>query len=139
MRDAAKKGVLPQAGWNVLIDSGDLVEIYGLPYYFDRVDPDHLVTFRPPLGSETGDFMIHGADGWPRKPNVDEVGILWREGNLKFREKPLSSEIRQYARAQELDAAQARAMDKGAEFRMALCRRFDASHGVSRMWRSRHL
>lgn len=122
-----ENSVLPHSSWNVRLEPGEPVEVCGLPYYFDRVDPDGLFTFRPPLGSDAGEFMVHGSDGRPRKPNAEQLSIMWREGSLKFRGKPLSDDVRRHARAQELDATQAHAMDKRAPFRMAICRRFDAN------------
>ena len=47
-------------------EKGDPVEILGRDYYFERVDPDHAVTYRAPYGASYPDFMAHmkelGAD-----------------------------------------------------------------------------
>lgn len=115
------------ADWNLDVEAGDPVYIFSQPYIFERVDPDHAVTFRSPSGSGAGDFMIEGADGCPRKPFVNEVGALMAAGDLIWRDKPLSTEARRFSRAQKLDAAQARAMDPKSQFRMAIVRRFDAN------------
>ena len=72
----------PQAEWNILIDPGDEVVLFGDHYFFDRVDPDGAVTFRAPLNSNRGDFMIQGEDGHPRKPTTHEIGTIWRDNNL---------------------------------------------------------
>ena len=124
---AGMGSVAAQAGWNVLIDPGDEVSIFGGTFYFDRVDPDGAVTFRPPVDSQRGDFMVQGADGRPRKPTQDEIAVIWREGNLIFVEKKLASAARQLARNQQLDVQQARAMDKRSAFRAAMVRRFHAN------------
>lgn len=118
---------VPMVAWNLDVEPGDPVDIYGHPYIFDRVDADHAVTFRVPAGSSEGDFMIVGDDGRPRKPFVHEVAVLMSDNNLIWRERPLKDEVRRFARAQERDAQQAREMDPLAQFRMAVCRRFDAN------------
>lgn len=118
---------VPMVGWNLDVEPGDPVDIYGHPFIFERVDADHAVTFRPPAGAEAGDFMVIGEDGRPRKPFVHEVADLMIDNNLVWREKPLKNEVRRVARAQECDAQQAREMDPLSQFRMAICRRFDAN------------
>lgn len=117
---------LPVATWDMNVDPGDPADIFGCRYIFERVDPDHVVTFRPE-SSSVGDFMIEGVNGLPRKPTVDEVNMLIASDDLIWRDKPLSNEARRFARAKELCAAQARAMDAKSQFRMAIVRRFDAS------------
>ncbi|KQN26049.1 hypothetical protein ASE86_07760, partial [Sphingomonas sp. Leaf33] len=117
----------PIAPWNLDVEPGDPVDIFDNRFLFERVDPDHAVTFRPPAGTDAGDFMIEGQDGRPRKPFVAEVALLMGAGDLIWREKPLSTEARRFARAQELDAKQARAIDPRCQFRTAIVRRFDAN------------
>ena len=118
--------VTPQAGWNVLMDPGDEVVLFGDAFFFDRVDPDGAVTFRAPLNSNRGDFMVQGEDGRPRKPTGHEIGAIWREGNLVFCEKRLESAARSFARDVKHDADQARALDENCSFRVAMLRAYDA-------------
>jgi len=117
--------VTPQADWNVLIDPGDEVTLFGTAYFFERVDPDGAVTFRAPLNSNRSDFMVEGEDGRPRKPFVHEIGTIWREGYLEFAEKRLETAARRFAREEKLDADQARAKDENCSFRVAVLRRYD--------------
>ena len=116
---------VPVAPWNLDVEPGDPVDIFGNSYVFERVDPDHAVTFRAAAGSDTCDFMVEGSDGRPRKPFVAEIGQLMASDDLIWREKPLSTEARRFARAQEHDAKQARAIDPLCQFRTAITRRFD--------------
>lgn len=127
MSAGGETAVVAAADWHLDVEAGDPVSIFNNPYIFERVDPDHTVTFRAPAHSGGGDFMIQGADGRPRKPFVNEVGALMAAGDLIWREKPLSRDARRHARAQELDAEQARSLDPKCKFRMAIARRFDAS------------
>lgn len=120
-------GILPAAPWDLAVEPGDPVDIFERSYVFERVDPDKAVTFRSLAGSADGDFMVVGDDGRPRKPTTDEVLALMAEENLIWRDRPLGPDARRHARAQQLDAAQAHAMDEVSEFRMAITRRFDAN------------
>lgn len=127
MSGAAGSKPLPAAVWDLDVDAGDPVDIYNRPYVFERVDADLAVTFRAPAGAADGDFMVVDAEGRLRKPTVAEVLALMEEDDLIWREKPLGRDARRHARAQQLDAKQARAMDELSEFRMAIVRRFDAN------------
>ncbi len=127
MSGAAAGRPAPAASWDLDVEAGDPVEIFSRPYVFERVDADGVVTFRAPAGSSDGDFMVQETDGRVRKPVVYEVLALMQDDTLVWREKPLSKESRRLARAKELDAQQARAMDPVAEFRMAIVRRFDGT------------
>lgn len=123
---AASGKPVPAASWDIDVEAGDPVTLLGRPYVFERVDPDGAVTFRAPAGSGGGDFLVVDDSGQRRKPTVEEVLALSDE-DLVWHEKPLAKEARRFARAQELNAAQAHAMDVLSEFRMAIPRRFDAS------------
>lgn len=127
MSSAQRYAPIPVAMWDLNVDPGDPADIFRVSYIFERVDPDHVVTFRPDGNSTLGDFMIEGANGLPRKPTVDEVNMLIASEDLIWRDRPLSSDARRFARAQHLCAAQARAMDPKCQFRMAIVRRFDAN------------
>lgn len=118
---------VPVVPWNLDVDPGDPVDLFGHSYVFERVDPDGAVTFRPPVGSGEGDFMVVGDDGRGRKPTMSEVGQLMASNDCIWREKPLRTEARRYARSQELDAEQARELDEVCQFRAAIMRRFDAN------------
>lgn len=111
---------------NLDLEPGDPVEIREVPYYFERVDSDGAFTFRPPVGSRTGDFMVIGEDGHPRKPDANDIAQLMRDSDIVFRSKVLQNEVRRYARAQGLDVKQAREWDATSPFRVAICRRWDA-------------
>lgn len=113
--------------WSLDVSPGDPVEIFGRDYIFDRVDPDTAVTFRAPVNAGYGDFLVQGEDEHPRKPLINEVGMFMHDKKLIWREKPLKNEARAYARQMELDAEQARSMDKRAPFRVAIVRRYDAA------------
>lgn len=126
MTDDAIGRPVPAAAWDLAVEAGDPVDIFRRPYVFERVDPDGAVTFRPPAGSAGGDFMVVGADGRPRKPTTGEVLELMSGDDIIWRDRPLSTDARRHARAQQLDAAQAHAMDPVSEFRSAITRRFDA-------------
>lgn len=115
----------PVPGCNIPTSPGDEVGLYGESYFFDRVDPDGAVTFRPPLNSDRADFMVMATDGRPRKPNQHDIAVMWREGNLTFYEKPLEFVVRRIARAEKLDAVQAREKDESCSFRTAIGRQFD--------------
>lgn len=119
--------ITPQTDWNILIDPGDEVSIFEKRYFFERVDPDNAVDFRPPLNAQYGTFMVVGEDGHPRKPTKNEIGTLWIEGNFRFLEKRLDSTVRQHARDQQLDPKQARAIDEECEFKIAGLRAYDVS------------
>lgn len=112
-------------GWNLSLEAGDPVEIDGVEYLFERVDPDGAVTLRPPTGFSQPDFMVVDDDGFPRKPTCDEIGALVRENRLIVRGRPLSKEARRFARQQEWDAEQARKLDPTCQFRTAILRRYD--------------
>lgn len=127
MSGADDKGYSPQRDWNVLVDPGDQVAIFDKTYFFERVDPDDAVEFRAPLNSQYGDFRVVDREGHPRKPTKDEIATLWVEGNFRFVEKRLGSQVRQHARDQGLDPKQARSMDKGCQFRIEALRRYDES------------
>lgn len=119
--------VRPTAPWDIAIEPGDSADIFNRPYVFDRLDPDGVVVFRAPAGSKGADFMVADDDGHQRRPTAREVQVLEAQGHLIWRDRPLSTEARRHARALELDAAQAHSMDPRSEFRMAICRRFDAA------------
>jgi putative transposase len=85
------------------------------------------VTFRLPGRSTADDFMILGADGHPRKPTTQECGVMMREGNLIWRERPLANDARRHARAMDIDIEQVKVLDKTAAFKTAVTRRFDAT------------
>ena len=127
MRDDSASGIVPAAPWDLAVEPGDPVDIFERRYVFERVDPDKAVTFRSPAGSSDGDFMVIGDDGRPRKPSTDEVLALMARDEVIWRDRPLGPEARRHARAQQLDAAQAHAMDPVSEFRTAITRRFDAN------------
>lgn len=55
--------------WNLDVEAGDPADIFGVVYFFERVDPDHAVTFRAAAGSGAGDFLIEGA--------MDTRASLW--------------------------------------------------------------
>ena len=116
---------MPAARWDVDAEAGDPVTLFSRSYVFERVDVDGTVTFRSPAGSDEGDFMVIDDTGRRRKPTVEEVLALTDE-DLIWHEKALGSEARRFARAQQLDADQARARDPKCQFVMAICRRFDA-------------
>lgn len=124
MSGSAAHKPIPASSWNLDVEPGQPVDIFGDRHIFERVDPDDAVTFRGPGGR---DFMVEGEDGRPRKPFLKEVATLMAASDLIWRERPLSNEARRYARAQELDTAQARAMDPKSPFRAAILRRFDAN------------
>ncbi len=125
MSDRPNNRLTPAAAWDLDVDAGDPVEILGRPFVFERVDADKAVTFRSPAGSGDGDFMVEDGKGRLRKPIVDEILALMEDDSLIWREKPLGTEARRHARAQQLDAEQAHAMDALSEFRSAISRRFD--------------
>lgn len=85
-------------GWNLSLEAGNPVEIDGVEYLFERVDPDGAVTLRSPTGFSKPDFMVVDDDGFPRKPTCDEIGALVRENRLIVRGRPLSKEARRFAR-----------------------------------------
>lgn len=117
----------PIAPWNLDVEPGDPVDLFGLGYFFERVDSDGTVTFRPPAGAGYEDFEVVGENGRGRKPTMDEIGVLMAANDCIWREKPLGAEARRYARAQEYDAEQAREMDSKSPFRTAISRRYDAN------------
>jgi hypothetical protein len=116
---------VPAPSWDFAVEAGDPAEVCGLLYIFERFDADGTVTFRSPAGSDAGDFMVEDSNGRFRKPTIADVAALERDGQLIWREKPLSNEARRCARALDLAADQARSMDPKAQFRMAIVRRFD--------------
>lgn len=117
----------PVMSWNLDIEPGDEVKLFRVPYIFERVDPDDVVTFRPPSDRKGGDFMIETVDGQMRKPTTSEVGLIWAEGNLQFIEAALGTAARRFARQQKKDISQAKAEDEEAPFKVALLRLFDNS------------
>ncbi|MEO7468778.1 MAG: hypothetical protein ABIV36_17320 [Sphingobium limneticum] len=125
MSESEDTGVRPMATSGFDAEPGEKIEIFGTIYFYDRTDADRTVTFRPPTGASYGDFTIASGDGSARKPTLDEVGTIWAEGNLVFREPSLGTEARRFARAQQKDIAQAKAQDKSAPFRAAILRLFD--------------
>ena len=87
-----------------LQEKGDPVEILARDYYFERVDPDHAVTYRAPYGASYPDFMVDDDNGHPRKPTTAEMNAIFAQDGIIFRSKPSSNESRRLARNMELDA-----------------------------------
>lgn len=116
---------IPAVTWNLDLRPGDPVDIFGARYLFERVDPDHVVTFRAPAGAGGADFMVHGTNGLPRKPVVAEIAQLIQDEKFIFRESELKESARAYARAQTADAQHARDQDLTCDFRTAITVRFD--------------
>lgn len=106
-------------------EKGDLVEIDGREYYFERIDPDHAMFYRAPQGSSYPDFMVAGEDGYPRRPVAADMNALFASNRIIFRAKPLSVASRRHARAMALQATQVRQMDPKAELRIAITRYCD--------------
>lgn len=101
-------------------EKGDLVEILGRDYYFERIDPDCAVTYRAPYAASYPDFMVDGDDGHPRKPTTAEMNAIFAQGGIIFRSKPSNNESRRLARGMELDAEQCRTMDAKSALRVAI-------------------
>lgn len=101
-------------------EKGDLVEIDGREFYFERTDPDHAMFYRAPQASGYPDFMVAGEDGHPRRPIPADMNALFAANRIIFRAKPLSVASRRHARNMELDARQVREMDPKAELRIAI-------------------
>lgn len=101
-------------------EPGDVAEVDGREYYFERVDPDHAVYYRAPHGAKYPDLMVKGSDGHPRRPTTSEINAMFAADRLILRSKPSGVVARRFARAQALDANQCRAMDKHADFRIKL-------------------
>jgi hypothetical protein len=103
-----------------LQEKGDPVEILARDYYFERVDPDHAVTYRAPYGASYPDFMVDDDNGHPRKPTTAEMNAIFAQDGIIFRSKPSSNESRRLARNMELDAEQCRTMDAKSPLRVAI-------------------
>ncbi|OBX18960.1 hypothetical protein A9995_10520 [Erythrobacter sp. QSSC1-22B] len=101
-------------------EKGDHVEILCRDYYFERVDPDKVVTYRAPYGAYYPDFMVEGDDGHPRKPTTTDMNAIFAGNDIFFRAKPSSNESRRLARSMELDAEQCRKMDAKSPLRVAI-------------------
>lgn len=104
---------------------GKIAEIEGIEYVFERVDPDGRITI-PSLRQRVDYLVTDPATGLLVKPTADDIARLMIQGKFILRSADLEDGARKLARKMELDAADARAMDEDADFRVAFLRAHDA-------------
>ena len=108
------------------LDPGDIVEIEGVAHVFDRIDPDGRITFTS-LRQRVEYMITDPLTGFPIKPQSDDIARLMTAGRFIKRAPDLEGAARRIARKMELDAADARATDENADFRITFLRAYDAS------------
>lgn len=104
---------------------GKIAEIEGIEHVFERIDPDGRMTI-PSLRQRVDYLVTDPATGSLVKPTADDIARLMIQGKFILRSAELEDGARRVARKMELDAADARAMDQDADFRVAFLRAYDA-------------